>query len=92
MAVLKDLCVKWASDILCLPTFPVLWGSPNFPWSGRRELCSRMNSVYFGVPSQSLVLRIPSEGGTWVVCLPMEPDEVVQVEEVQLNAELLSDY
>lgn len=51
-----------------------------------------MNSVYFGVPSQSLLLRIPSEGGTWVVCLPMEPDEVVQVEEVQLNAELLSDY
>lgn len=31
-------------------------------------------------------------GGTWVVCSPAEPDEVVQVEEVLLGAVLLSDY
>lgn len=27
-----------------------------------------------------------------MVCSPAEPDEVLQVEEVQLGAELLSDY
>lgn len=32
------------------------------------------------------------EGVTWVVCLPVESDGVVQVEEVQLVAEVLSDY
>ncbi len=36
-------------------------------------------------------LGVTSEGGTWVVCLPVEPDEVVQVEEVPLVAEVVSD-
>lgn len=74
-------------DILCLPTTPRVLRIPKL------TLVSWKSTFFqndFRVSSQ-IVLGMHPEGGTWVVCSPVEPDEVVQVEEVQLAAEVLSD-